>query len=158
MIPIIGKIALIDLGRISVPRVIGAGIAFAVIGQIVHTLGAVPTMSYYMDPTYFAVWSKLMMPAAGPPPATFFYYSIAFGIIGGVLLALVYALIYSGIPGLKTKRGVVYGLMIFLAAGVPGALSLYLLVNLPSALIAYWALENLITYLLGGAVFGRLIP
>lgn len=44
-----------------------------------------------------------------------------------------------------------------IVAGVPGSLSLYLLVNLPSALIAYWALEDLVAYLLGGVVLGRLI-
>lgn len=139
------------------PRLIGAGVLFAIIGVIVHSLGAFPTMGFYMDPTYFPVWSKLMMPTAGPPPMTFHYYSIGFGVITGILLALVYAIVRRGVPGVGTKRGVMYGLLIFLVAGVPGSLSLFLLVNLPSTLIVYWALEDLVAYLLGGAVFGRLI-
>ena len=143
--------------RISVPRVIGAGIIFAAIGQIVHNLGSIMTMGFYLDPAYFPVWSRLMMPTAGPPPMTFFYYSMAFGIINGILLALVYAVIRNGVPGVRTKRGATYGFLVFLVAGLPGTLSLYLLVNLPSALIAYWAFENLIIYVIGGAVFGRLI-
>jgi hypothetical protein len=145
------------LEKVSVPRVIGAGVLFAIIGVIVHTLGVFPTMGFYMDPAYFAVWSKLMMPTAGAPPITFYYYSIGFGIITGILLGLVFAIVRGGVSGVGTKRGIVYGLLIFLVAGVPGSLSLYLLVNLPSALIAYWAFEDLVAYLLGGAVFGRLI-
>lgn len=105
---------------------------------------------------YFHVWSKLMMPAEGPPPMSFFYYSVIFGIITGILIACVYAIV-RGVPGGGIKRGLVYGFLMFLVTGVPSSLSLYLLVNLPSALIVYWGFENLVTYLLGGAVFGRLI-
>jgi len=140
-----------------VPRLIVAGVLFAVVGVIVQTLGAFPTMGFYMDATYFPVWSKLMMPTAGPPPITFYYYSVGFGIIAGILLALVYAIVRNALPSVGVRRGIVYGFLVFLIAGVPGSLSLYLLVNLPSALIAYWALEDLVAYLLGGVILGRLI-
>jgi len=147
---------LIHMERLSV-RVIGAGVIFAIIGQLIHNLGSIPTMGFYTDPQYFNVWSKVMMPTAGPPPMSFLYYSIIFGIITGILLAFVYAIIRGGVPWTGTKRGLAYGSLVFLVAGVPSSLSLYLLVNLPSTLIAYWALENLVIYLLGGAIFGRLI-
>ncbi len=143
--------------RVSLARVIGAGIVFAIIGQLIHSLGAILTMGFYVDPTYLSVWSKIMMPAASPPPISFYYYSIAFGIITGILLASVYAIIREGITGKGAKKGLVYGFLVFLVAGVPGSLSLYLLINLPSALIAYWAIENLVIYLIGGAIFGKLI-
>ena len=143
--------------KLNFARIIGAGIIFAILSQIIHTLGSIPTMSFFMDPTYYPVWSKIMMPTEGPPPPSFFYAAIIFAIINGILLALVYAIIRGGIPGKGVKRGVVYGFLIFLVAGVPGALMLYLLINLPSALIAYWALENLIIALIGGTIFGKLI-
>jgi hypothetical protein len=143
--------------RISVARVIGAGVVFAIISQCIHTLGSIATIGFYMDPAYFHVWSKIMMPTEGPPPVSFYYYSIAFGIVTGLFLALVYAIIREGVPGTGARRGITYGFLVFLLAGLPGSLSLYLLINLPSALIAYWTLENLVTYLIGGAVFGKLI-
>lgn len=143
--------------RLSVARVIVAGVVFAIISQLIHSLGSIPTMGFYTDPTYFHVWSKVMMPAEGPPPTSFFYHSITFGIITGILLASAYAIIRGGVPGTGTKRGLIYGLLVFMAAGVPSSLSLYLLINLPPALIAYWALENLAIYLIGGAIFGRLM-
>lgn len=144
------------MGGLSV-RVIVAGVIFALISQLIHALEAILAMGFYTDPTYFNTWSKLMMPSAGPPPLSFFYYSIIFGIITGILLAFAYAIIRRGVPGAGIKRGLMYGLIVFLVAGVPGSLSLYLLVNLPPMLIAYWALENLVIYLLGGAIFGRLV-
>lgn len=143
--------------KISLARVLSAGIVFSIVSQLIHSIGAIPTMGFYLDPTYFSVWSKVMMPTAGPPPISFFYYSIVFGIITGILLASVYAIIREGVPGKKIKKGLVYGILVFLVAGVPSSLSLYLLINLPSTLIAYWTLENLVIYLIGGTIFGKLI-
>lgn len=142
---------------INTSRVFISGILFAVIGQIVHTLGAFAGMKYYLIPDYFPVWSKVMMPAAGPPPASFYAYSILFGLIVGMLFALVYSVIRNSVPGLTTaKKGIVYGLLVFLIAGFPTSLSLYLLINLPTALIVMWAAEGLIVNLLGGIVIAWL--
>ena len=58
----------------KVARMIGAGVLFGIIALIVHWIFAYVGMDYYLDPAYFPVWSKLMMPTAGPPPASFLYY------------------------------------------------------------------------------------
>ncbi len=118
--------------RKNIAKVIGSGIIFTIIGQLVHIIGSSFTMGFYTDPTYFPVWSKVMMPTQGPPPISFFYYSIVFGLITGILLALVYTIVRTGVPGIGAKKGFVYGLLVFLIAVVPGSLSIYLLINLPS--------------------------
>jgi len=138
-------------------RVIVAGIIFALVAQVVHTLGTFPTMEFYVDPAYFNVWSKIMMPTTGPPPMSFFYYAIAFNVVTGILLASVYSIICEGIPRTGVKRGLFYGIILFLAAGIPSSLSMYLLINLPVALIAWWSLESLAIYLIGGVVIAWLI-
>ncbi len=139
-------------------RVIIAGIVFVIIAQIVHTGFAFLSMDYYLDETYFPVWSKIMMPGPGPPPAEFMYYSIFFGLIGGILFALVYAVIGIHSPGnTVANKGLMYGFLIFLVAGIPGALSMFLLINLPAMLIVTWAIENLIIYLIGGVVTAKLV-
>ena len=138
--------------------IIIAGIVFAVISQIVHTGFAFLEMDYYFDETYFSVWSKLMMPVAGPPPADFYYYSIGFGIIAGMLFALVYAVIGMHSPGdTVTNKGLMYGFLIFLIAGIPSALAMFLLINLPAMLIAFWTIENLVIYLIGGVTTAKLV-
>ncbi|MEM4245129.1 MAG: hypothetical protein QW404_02135 [Candidatus Nanoarchaeia archaeon] len=141
------------MARFSVWRVFWAGILFAVLAQIIHTLGSWLTMGYYTDQNYFAVWSKLMMPTAGPPPQSFYLYSILFGIVGGILVAMVYGVVKNSIPG-KTiaKKGLNYGLLVFLLAGVSCFLTMLLLINLPAQLILWWAVENLVTYLIGGMI------
>ena len=142
----------------KVARIIGAGILFGIIALIIHWIFAFVGMAYYLDPAYFPVWSKIMMPTAGPPPVSFFYYSLSFNIISGILFALVYTVIGSCVPGKRfMSRGLMYGFLVFLVGAIPGYLALYLLINLPPVLIALWAVEGLITYLVGGMVVAKLI-
>ncbi|MEW6295364.1 MAG: hypothetical protein AB1467_03670 [Candidatus Diapherotrites archaeon] len=139
-------------------QIIIAAIIFTVIGYIIHILGAMASMSYYLDPNYFAVWSKIMMPAAGPPPAEFTYYSIAFGFIAALLYAIVYSEIKKAVPGKDaTEKGLNYGLILFLVAAIPSSLSMILLINLPAMLVVEWAIESLIIFLLGGMTIAKIV-
>jgi len=143
---------------IRIKKVLLAGIAFAVIAYVIHMAGAIAMMKYYQDPAYFAVWSKIMMPAQGPPPASFTYYSLSFSLIGGILFALVYEIVRSSFAGeTYVKKGLYFGTLVFLVAGIPGFLSMYLLINLPAVLLAEWALESLVVYLAGGIVAAKII-
>ena len=130
---------------------------FAIIAQIIHSIEASATMDFYMDPNYFGVWSKIMMPELGPPPAEFYYYSIIFGIITGIIYAVVYAMVKKSIPG-KTivKQGLYFGFLLFLL-GIPHFLAMYLLINLSALLLVYWAISGLIVNLIGGVIITYIV-
>ncbi len=135
------------------------GVVLAIIAQIVHTIGASLTMGYYQDPAYFKVWSKLMMPSEGPPPASFVLASLGHGLITSIIFAFVYSMIKGAIPGgTPVRKGLNYGLLIFLIAGVTFPLTLLLLINLPLGLILSWSAEALVIYLIGGLLVVRFIP
>lgn len=132
-------------------QIIISGIVFAVISQIVHTVGAMLSMDYYLEEQYFSVWSKIMMPAAGSPGTEFFVKSVALAFVTGALFAYVYTVVSKAISGEGVKeRGLKYGMILFLVGTLPGMMSLFLLINLPFALIVFWILEGLIVNLLGG--------
>ncbi|VVB98351.1 Uncharacterised protein [uncultured archaeon] len=135
-----------------------AAVAMTVVAQVVHTLESIFTMGYYSDPNYFSTWSKLMMPTAGPPPASFFAYSIAFALVGWALFSFAYAKLGSAV---KEKdaiwKGLKFGALVFLVAGIPGTLTMYLLINIPVALLVSWMLSGLALYLVGGIVAAKLI-
>jgi hypothetical protein len=145
------------MSGVNLKPVIFSGIAFAVISQVIHTIGALLSMSYYFDPNYFAVWSKLMMPAAGPPPPEFFIASVSFSFVVGAIFAYIYGLIKKSIAG-KTaiEKGLKFGLILFLLGTLPGMISLYLLINLPLALIVMWTIEGLVVSLLAGIAIARI--
>jgi hypothetical protein len=139
-------------------KVILSGVLFAVVAWIIHMLGALLSMGYYKMPEYASLWSKIMMPTAGAsPPLSFSLLSLLFGFIGGVLFAIVYDVLMGSVPGKKTNKGLAFGFLIFLVAGIPGYLSLLLLINIPAGLAGMWLLENLVVYLLGGMIVAGII-
>ena len=139
-------------------RIVIAAIVFAVIAQVLRITESMLTLDFYMDPEYFGVWSKLMMPTAGPPPAEFFYASVISGLVIAVIYAAVYDIIKGSLPR-KTvlKKGLQYGIILFLIVQIPGLLGMYLLVNLPTLLLVYWGISSLVISLIGGVVFAKII-
>ena len=139
-------------------RIIIAAIVFAIIAQVLRTVESMLTMDFYMDPEYFGVWSKLLMPTAGPPPAEFFYASVISSLIIALIYAVVYDVVKGSLPG-KTfiKKGLQYGIILFMIVQIPGLLGMYLLVNLPTLLLVYWGISSLVISLIGGIVFAKII-
>ena len=139
-------------------RIIIAAIVFAIIAQVLHTVESMLTMDFYMDPEYFGVWSKLLMPTAGPPPAEFFYASVISSLIIALIYAVVYDVVKGSLPG-KTfiKKGLQYGIILFMIVQIPGLLGMYLLVNLPTLLLVYWGISSLVISLIGGIAFAKII-
>ena len=133
-------------------------VSMAIIGQVIHTVESILTMGYYMDPAYFSVWSKVMMPTAGPPPTEFYVYSVAFDIIIWAIFGFAFDKLGRALgSGRVFARGLKFGTIIFLVSGLSGTLSMFLLINLPTGLIAAWTVSQLVLYLIGGVVAARLI-
>ncbi len=133
-------------------------VIMAIIAQIVRTGEAFATMNYYLDPNYWPVWSKIMMPGPGAPPAEFYYLSILFALVTWALFGIVYSMLGSAIKE-KTprKKGLVFGGLMFLIGGLPGSMSMYLLFNLPADLIAVWTVTSLVLYLIAGIIATKFI-
>lgn len=130
----------------------------SIISQVIHTIGAVLTMDYYMDEAYAHLWSKIMMPAMGPPPLSFYILSMLSAFVFGLIFVSVYDIFEASVPG-KTwkKKGVYYGLIVFLLTS-QSYIALSYLINLPGAIVLDWAIEGLVISLLAGLVAARLIP
>ena len=139
----------------NIKRIIAFAIAFTIVSMIVHTLGAFVEMPYYLDEAYFSVWSKVMMPGPGPPPAEFYYYSIISNLITGLLIGGVFSFLRNGIPA--KRKGLCFGLIIFLVASIPSAFTMFLIINLPAMLILIWTIQALIIFLIVGWLAEKII-
>ncbi len=143
----------LPLGKIIITAII-----YMIISQVIHFIGAMVTMTYYMDPQYHKVWSVFMMPVAGPPPLSFTLLGLAFALINASIFVSVYAIIKNGIPGqIPIQKGLMYGFLVFLLVGVSFFLALLLLVNLPINLLVYWLFEGLVIYLINGLITAKII-
>ena len=133
-------------------------IVMAIVAMIVHTVESLLTMGYYTDPANFLLWSKLMMPGAGPPPAIFYAYSLLFAFVSWMLFGFVYIVLSGAIKEKDiVKRGLKFGMLIFLVGSLPGALTMVLLLNLPLGLIISWVISGLALNLAGGVAAAGLI-
>jgi hypothetical protein len=113
-------------------------------------------MDYYTNPAYFGVWSKLMMPGPGAPPVEFALYGLLFAFITGWTFAWGYELIQKALPYRGLKKGESFCAVLFMVAGIPGALTNILLFNLPGLLVAWWLFfDNFLTYLAAGIFLER---
>ena len=143
--------------KIKWSKVLQAGLIYMVIAFVVRQIEAFLTMSYYTDPQYFGVWSKIMMPKAGPPPASFTILSLLFSYITGVTIAALYDYIKDLLPKKFWPRvlnftDLVIGLMV-----VFFTLPIYLLLNVPPMLLIWWFISSVVIVFLGTIVFVKMI-
>ena len=63
------------------------------------------TMDLYLMPEHFPVWSRLMMPDMGPPPATFFAISILVSFALALISAAVFWIVSPAFRARDPRRG-----------------------------------------------------
>jgi hypothetical protein len=137
-------------------RVFKAGFAYLVIATVLQQIEVMFTMSYYKDPAYFGLWSKLMMPTQGPPPLAFFAISLLFTFATGCTLAAVFEFM-SPLFG-KQFWGKVIGftdIMVGLTI-VFSLFPIYLLLNVPLGLLGWWLVTSWVTTLVSAMAFAKL--
>ncbi|VVB90223.1 Uncharacterised protein [uncultured archaeon] len=138
-------------------QIMVSGVLFLVIAQVINTVSAIFTMSYYTNPEYFGLWSKLMMPSNGPPGSEYFLASITINLVTGIIFAGAYSFVKQSIPGKGIVKGIYYGVLLFLISGVPFTLTIYLLFSVPVLLLLNWTVSNMVVYLIGGAILAKII-
>ena len=130
------------ISKISWGKVIIVGFIYTVIATVIHQIEAIVSLRYYMLPQYYGVWSKLMMPTAGPPPADFFITSTIITFATGVSLSLVYYYIRDMLPKNTRERILLFADLMIGLQFVFFTLPTYLLFNVPIQLLISWFIAN----------------
>lgn len=138
-------------------KVLLGGILFAILATTVHSIESFLTMNYYLIPDYFSVWSKLMMPNAGPPPTSFFITSILFSFLTGIVLAIFYDLIKEKLARTYIQKSVCFTAVVVTLATVFFTLPVLLLINIPIGLQVSWFFTSVIIFLLTSFIFAKIL-
>lgn len=125
-------------------KIVLCGFIYAIFTTIIRQVEAVITMKYYVMPQYFGVWSKVMMPSAGPPPPDFFIISLVFTFVTGVSLALIYSYLRSILPKSFKERVLLFADLMIATSFIFFTLPSYLLFNLPPQLLLSWFISGFI--------------
>jgi hypothetical protein len=143
--------------EISWKKVAMSGLAFSVVAFIVRQLEAMLTMKYYLMPEYFGLWSKLMMPAAGPPPVSFMLTSLIFTFVTGVSVALIYYYLKDHLPKEHRKRVFYFADLMIGTSFVFFTLPVYLMFNVPLGLLVSWFVSTFIILTAGSWILVKTV-
>jgi len=143
--------------EISWKKVILSGSIFTVISFVVRQIEAVLTVKYYMMPQYFGVWSKVIMPANGPPPVSFMLTSLVFTFVTGVSVALIYYYLKDHLPKEEKKRAFYFADLMVGTSFVFFTLPVYLMFNVPMGLLLSWFITTFIILTAGAWVLVKIV-
>ena len=132
------------LRDLSWRKILLVGILYTVFATVIRQIEVVLTMKYYQMPEFFGVWSKIMMPTAGPPSSNFIIMSLILTFYPGVSLALIYCYIRDYLPKSFWKRVFLFADLMISASFIFFTLPCYLLFNLPVQLLVSWFISGFI--------------
>ena len=138
-------------------KVLLSGAIYTIIAFAIRQVEAILTMSYYIDPNYFGVWSKLMMPKEGPPPASFMITSLVFTFVSGVSLALIYYYLRSHLPQNLKQRVFYFADLMVATYFIFFTLPAFLMFNVPAGLLISWFVSGFVILLSASFLFVKII-
>lgn len=143
--------------EINLKKFFLSGILFTVVATVIHQIEAFLTMKYYLMPEYFGVWSKLMMPKAGPPPAEFFITSLVFSLVTGLGITAIYYYLRGHLPENKTKRIFYFADLMVGTSFLFSTLPIYLMLNVPTGLLISWFISNFIIMTIASWIIVKIV-
>ncbi|MBD3244553.1 MAG: hypothetical protein GF335_01015 [Candidatus Moranbacteria bacterium] len=84
-------------------------------------------------------------------------YSNLFSFIGTVIFTMVFIRIYNGIPGKGIKKGINYGILVWLVGAFSAMITMPFYMTIASTVIIYWIIQAFVINVIGGYILGALI-
>jgi len=143
------------LNKVSWKDAFYGAVIFLVIATVIHLVESILTMSYYTNPEYFGLWSKLMMPSAGPPPPSFMLVSALVNFIAGFVISVLYQLVKDEMGQKYWTKVWSFAAFAWILATVLFAGTAFLLFNLPLGLLGAWLVSSAFIYFLTSLYLAR---
>ncbi len=138
-------------------KTILVGFLYTVFAVIVRQVETAITMPYYLDPTHFGLWSHLMMPKAGPPPADFMIMSFVFTFATGISIAIIYYYLKEILPKKFSRRVFFFADLMIGCSFIFFTLPTYLLFNVPLGLLVSWFISTFVILVFASFISVKII-
>ncbi len=145
------------INKIAWGKLLLSAAIFTVISYVIHMIEAMLTIKYYMMPQYFGLWSRLMMPTAGPPPAAFTITSIVFAFVTGISVGLIYYYLRDHLPPVGFKRAFYFADLLIATGFIFFTLPAYLMFNVPVGILVSWFISSFVILTAGSWVIVKII-
>jgi len=132
-------------------RGILGGVAFGIIGEI---------FGFLIYGVLFMKWTSEAGQVFRPMDSLHMRIGMPLAdIFGGLMVALAYAILYRGIPGTGIKKGLAFGLILWLITRFAGELFFYVMSPIPFTLVIAGWIHGLLVGAIGGisiaAIYGK---
>ena len=145
------------IGKINWGKVFLIGILYTALSMVVRQVEMLWTMKYYVDPAYFGVWNKLMMPSAGPPPPEFFIVSAIITLSVGMSLTIIYYYLKEYLPKGYIPRSFFFADLMVATSFIFFTLPTFLMFNVPYALLASWFVSTFVIILVSSLTIVKIV-
>ncbi len=78
------------------------------------------------------------------------------GIINAFIFVMVYSIIYKGIPYKGVRKGIIYGLLLWLVNSFTIFASMPFYMNISATVVIYWIIQSLVINVIIGAIIGAI--
>ena len=78
------------------------------------------------------------------------------GLISAVIFVSVYAFLQKAIPGSGAKKGMTYGLIVWLVGTLTGIAAMSFYMTIATTVVVYWIIQGLVMNLINGAIVAKL--
>ncbi len=133
--------------KINVKRLLISSIAIWVLSIVFATLTCGWLFNWvYTIPPVIAKSAEAMLTISNMA------WSYILSFVISVIFVLVFALLYKGLPGKGIKKGIYYGLIIWVIGAFSGMVTMPFYMNIATVLVIYWILQALVINVLKGIV------
>ncbi|MHC5049419.1 MAG: DUF6789 family protein [Planctomycetota bacterium] len=133
----------VKFGRAVVAGLVANVLSFIVGGGGYHLFGGV----FQLEPQGVWKWTPEMNAEMS---VGWWIFLIGGNTVAAIVFALVYALLFHGIPGKGLFKGMVFGVIVWLIGVVPAIFTMYILVNIHPTALLYFLTQSLVEYLVYG--------
>ena len=109
--------------------------------------------AFRLEPTSIWRWTPDRM---GEMSVGWWVYLVMGNTALAVVLALVYAVLYDGIPGRGVRKGLVFGLIVWLVGVLPPVFTMHVLTVMNGWAILYFTTQSLFEHLAYGAIIAAI--
>ncbi|MFH1428118.1 MAG: hypothetical protein ABIH39_00060 [Candidatus Margulisiibacteriota bacterium] len=130
-------------------RIILSGVILWIIGTIfmMLTCGWLFSWVYKLPPNIWLEPEQIMS------TNNFIGSNIA-GIGRSLILALVFAILYKGLPFEGIKKGVFYGVLVWMVGALSGMASMPFYMSINTTVVVYWIIQALVLTIINGIILG----
>lgn len=133
-------------------RIVIAGVVVWIVSSIFLflTCGWLFKWVYQLPPNIWRDWSTM------PATALNLIGPHVIGLIRTLLFALVFAIIYKGIPGKGVVKGMIYGVLVWIVGALSGMPTMPFYMTIATTVVIYWIIQQFALGVINGAIVGAI--